>query len=150
MVDVGCIFAPDPALSTDSTEGKGSASLGPSMSGGGGVSARCSGEALYEYLPAEECCRAWPRGRNPGGRDDRLLTPPLDHEASAADNRRAAVVVACIALVAVDGGKFGDCGICGSQRQAPVSQVDYRGSNPSRTKKIDEVGGVHINYTGCA
>jgi hypothetical protein len=41
-------FCPDPALSIeDSTDGKGSGSFGPSGSGGGGVRAFCSGEAVY-------------------------------------------------------------------------------------------------------
>ena len=41
-------FCPDPALSIDdSTDGNGSGSFGPSGSGGGGVKAFCSGEALY-------------------------------------------------------------------------------------------------------
>lgn len=40
-------FWPGPPLSNDSTEGNGSGSFGPNASGGGGVSVRCSGEALY-------------------------------------------------------------------------------------------------------
>lgn len=39
-------FVPEPALSIDSTVGNGSESFGPVESGGGGVSARCSGDAL--------------------------------------------------------------------------------------------------------
>jgi hypothetical protein len=38
-------FCPEPALSWDSTEGKGSGSFGPVGSGGGGVRACCSGDA---------------------------------------------------------------------------------------------------------
>lgn len=41
-------LCPDPVLSIeDSTDGKGSGSFGPSGSGGGGVSAFWSGEAVY-------------------------------------------------------------------------------------------------------
>ena len=40
-------FEPEPADSIDSTVGKGSGSFGPPVSGGGGVSVRCSGDALY-------------------------------------------------------------------------------------------------------
>ena len=39
-------LCPDPALSMDSTVGNGSESSGPVTSGGGGVRARCSGDAL--------------------------------------------------------------------------------------------------------
>lgn len=39
-------FVPEPVLSIDSTVGNGSRSLGSAGFGAGGVSARCSGDAL--------------------------------------------------------------------------------------------------------
>lgn len=64
-------FWPEPVLSIeDSTDGKGSGSFGPSGSGGGGVNAFCSGDAVY-------CCWKCPGGLNPGGKDDLLPFPTL-------------------------------------------------------------------------
>jgi hypothetical protein len=63
-------LCPEPVLSIeDSTEGKGSGSFGPSGSGGGGVKAFCSGDAVYC------CCWKCPGGLNPGGKDDLLPFP---------------------------------------------------------------------------
>ena len=98
---------PDPALSADSTEGNGSGSFGPAASGGGGVRARCSGDALYW------CCCRKPRGRKPGGRDDRLLfappPPPTPPPAAAVAALASSTPWADVPVVEVeDGGKFGD------------------------------------------